>query len=97
MFDSDPILAQAVIDLNNGYNQEYFSGPRGFDGAENTVLLPVMEKAKLHEMNPQAVYATIKTGRLVTKENYKLLSKADKKEWRKYVEEYDTKRLATAN
>ena len=97
MFDSDPILKQAVIDLDNGYNQDYFAGPNGFQGAENCILLTMLEKVGLHEMNPVAVYATIKTGRMVTKENWKLLSKADKKEWQMYCDEYDQKRIAAAN
>jgi hypothetical protein len=88
MFDSDPVLKQAIIDLNNGYNQEYFTGPDGFPGAENSVLLPILERAGIHKTNPAVVYATIKTGRMVTEANVKLLSRGDKREWTKYVNEY---------
>jgi hypothetical protein len=41
---------------------------------------------------PEKIYATIKTGRMLTKENMKFLSEADIKEWGDAAEEY--KRLA---
>lgn len=95
MFDNDPILAQAVVDLDNGFNQEYFTGPNGYNGSKNSVLLSLMERAKIHETSPALVYATIKTGRMVTEQNYKLLAKADVREWKKYVREYNRKKAGS--
>jgi hypothetical protein len=38
---------------------------------------------------PDKIYAMIKTGRILTNDNMKLLSKADIKEWQDSCHEYD--------
>jgi hypothetical protein len=43
-------------------------------------------------VEPEKIYATIKTGRMLTTENMKFLSKAELKEWQDAGEEY--RRLA---
>ena len=40
-------------------------------------------------LEPAKIYAAIKTGRILTKENMKLLTKADIKEWQDAAREYD--------
>lgn len=40
-------------------------------------------------VEPKKIYAVIKTGRILTAENMKFLSKADIKEWSNACDEYD--------
>ena len=40
-------------------------------------------------ISPDKIYAMIKTGRILTNDNMKLLSKADIKEWQDCCREYD--------
>lgn len=76
----NPILAKALAE-NKDHPQEVL---------EELVAALVRVGAE-----PSKIYATIKTGRMLTEQNMKLLTKADLKEWRDACREYD--KLEKAN
>jgi hypothetical protein len=82
----NPILAKALAqveeeDLNESVPSEYLRE-----------LVALSVKAGV---SPVVIYAMIKTGRILTDENMKFLSKAEIKEWQDACREYD--RLAGTN
>ena len=50
---------------------------------------PFVEAATTANVEPAKIYAAIKTGRVVTVDNMKLLDEDDLAEWEMFCEEYD--------
>jgi hypothetical protein len=73
----DPILANAFARF------EAENDPEVSDSMQCLVAVAVKTGVE-----PEKIYATIKTGRMLTTENMKFLSKAELKEWQDAGEEY---------
>ncbi len=74
----NPILAKALAET------ETAEPPEAAPYLRELVALCVKTGVR-----PSVIYAMIKTGRMVTQQNMKLLSKSDLKEWRDAYDEYD--------
>jgi hypothetical protein len=59
------------------------------DGEAIEMVKPILASAIKIGVDPALIYATIKTQRLVTEENIKLLSREDLQEWTGAIEEYE--------
>ena len=53
------------------------------------MVKPILASAIKIGVDPALIYATIKTQRLVTEENIRLLSREDLQEWTGAIEEYE--------
>ena len=53
------------------------------------MVKPILASAVKIGVDPALIYATIKTQRLVTEENFKFLSREDLQEWVDAIEEYE--------
>ena len=64
-----------------------------FCGSEATDHMTdqMVEAMSAAGIRPEAIYAFRKTGRIVTEDNWHLLSEADRKEWTDAVNEYLTR------
>ena len=62
-------------------------GPEAADRLENQMV----EAMSAAGIRPEAIYAFRKTGRIVTEDNWHLLSEADRKKWTDAVNEYLTR------
>lgn len=80
----NPILAKALAKAEKEHSQEGSAGKAAIEFLREFVALAVKTGTE-----PATIYATIKTGRIVTNENMKLLTKADIKEWQDATREYD--------
>ncbi|MCX6633582.1 MAG: hypothetical protein NT090_00580 [Acidobacteria bacterium] len=64
-----------------------FCGPEATDRVTDQMV----EAMSAAGVRPEAIYAFRKTGRIVTEDNWHLLSEADRKEWTDAVNEYLTR------
>ena len=64
-----------------------FCGPEATDHVTDQMV----EAMSAAGIRPEAIYAFRKTGRIVTEDNWHLLSEADRKEWTDAVNEYFTR------
>jgi hypothetical protein len=62
-------------------------GPEAADRVEDRMI----EAMSAAGIRPEVIYAFRKTGRIVTEDNWRLLSEADRKEWTDAVKEYFTR------
>ena len=79
----NPVLAQAVKDAENPNSRTY-----AYWGCLEH-LREMVAIAVRAGVEPSKIYAMIKTGRVLTDDNMKFLSKADIKEWADAAREYD--------
>jgi hypothetical protein len=79
----NPVLAQAVKDAENPNSRTY-----AYWGSLEH-LREMVAIAVRAGVEPSKIFAMIKTGRLLTDDNMKFLSKADIKEWADAAREYD--------
>ncbi len=61
-------------------------GPEAADRLDDQII----EAMSAAGVRPEVIYAFRKTGRIVTEDNWRLLSEADRKEWTDAVNEYLT-------
>lgn len=79
----NPVLAQAVKDAENP-NSRTHTYWGSLEHLREMVAIAVRVGVE-----PSKIYAMIKTGRLLTDDNMKFLSKADIKEWADAAREYN--------
>src|SRR5215469_11149067 len=80
----NPILARALAQAEKEHSEKGSVGIAMIEFLREFVALAVKTGAE-----PAKIYATIKTGRILTTENMKLLTEADIKEWQDAAQEYD--------
>ena len=78
------ILAKALAQAEKEHSQKGSVGIAVIEFLREFVALAVKTGVE-----PAKIYATIKTGRILTTKNMKLLTKADIREWQDAVQEYD--------
>ena len=80
----NPILAKAVTEAEN----ENFQSNAYWGRAVNS-LREIVAACVRAGLAPEKIYAMIKTGRILTEDNMKLLTKADIDEWQDAAREYN--------
>jgi hypothetical protein len=80
----NPILARAVHDAENPNSRS-----NAYWGLALVHLREMVAVAVQAGVEPSKIYAMIQTGRMLTGDNMKFLSKADIKEWADATREYD--------
>jgi hypothetical protein len=78
LINFNPILARAMVEAEKKCNP-----------AMREVFREIVAALIRTGAEPEKIYATIKTGRLLTKQNLKHLTKADLKEWADAGQEYN--------
>ena len=76
---TNPIILKALEEEEG--NQDSLWGEGG-------TCRPFVEAATEANVEPAKIYAAIKTGRILTADNMKLLSEDDLAEWQMFCEEY---------
>ena len=80
----NPVLAQAVKDAESPNSRTYAYWGLALEHLREMVAIAVRAGVE-----PSKIYAMIKTGRVLSDDNMKFLSKADIKEWADAAREYD--------
>lgn len=80
----NPILAKAVREAENENSQS-----NAYWGRAVNSLREIVAACVRAGLAPEKIYAMIKTGRILTEDNMKLLTKADIDEWQDAAREYN--------